>query len=125
VLDGEKWFVTFGSVAAVIVVMAMAEYPDRPGERLPTLFAVPSDAAGVEIVDDPPFTHNYPHGHPTIRFDCELPADAVLGGPDLVGKGGRVRTVPVPAWVKVAVGEWPDAAVIDTGRVWRPINRRS
>lgn len=44
---------------------------------------------------------------------------------DLVGKGGRVRTVPVPAWVKVAVGEWPDAAVIDTGRVWRPINRRS
>ena len=20
-------------------------------------------------MDDPPFTHTYPHGHPTIRFD--------------------------------------------------------
>ena len=28
---------------------------------------------GVEFVDDPQFTHNYPHGHPTIRFtDVEV-----------------------------------------------------
>jgi integrase len=25
---------------------------------------------------------------------------------DLVGKGGHVRTVPVPTWVKVAVDAW-------------------
>ena len=25
-------------------------------------------AAGISVVDDPPFTHTYPHGHPTIRF---------------------------------------------------------
>ena len=31
------------------------------------------DAAGVEFVDNPRFTHNYPHGHPTIRFtDVEV-----------------------------------------------------
>lgn len=78
VLDGEKWFVTFGSVAAVIVVMA---YAIDHGERLPTLFAVPADAPGVEIVDDPPFTHSYPHGHPTIRFTgVELTDADLLGG---------------------------------------------
>jgi acyl-CoA dehydrogenase len=76
-LDGEKWFVTFGSVAAVIVVMA---YAIVDGDRLPTLFAVPADSPGVEIVDDPPFTHSYPHGHPTIRFTgVELTDADVLG----------------------------------------------
>jgi alkylation response protein AidB-like acyl-CoA dehydrogenase len=88
-LDGEKWFVTFGGLASVIVVMAMAEHPDRPGSRLPTLFAVPSDTPGVEIVDDPPFTHHYPHGHPTMRFTgVELTDADVLGG---LGAGGDLQ----------------------------------
>jgi site-specific recombinase XerD len=42
---------------------------------------------------------------------------------DLVGKGGRVRTVAVPAWVKVTIDQWAEAAGIETGRLWRPINR--
>jgi site-specific recombinase XerD len=42
---------------------------------------------------------------------------------DLMGKGGRVRTVPVPAWVKVAVDTWLAAAGIERGRIWRSINR--
>lgn len=42
---------------------------------------------------------------------------------DLIGKGGRVRTVPVPAWVKVAIDEWLAVAGIVDGRVWRSINR--
>ena len=25
---------------------------------------------------------------------------------DLVGKGGHVRTVPVPSWVKTAIDQW-------------------
>ena len=50
------------------------------GERLPTLFLVERGTPGVEIVDDPPFTHAYPHGHPTVRFTAvEIPEDAVLG----------------------------------------------
>jgi alkylation response protein AidB-like acyl-CoA dehydrogenase len=82
VLDGEKWFVTYGSVAAVIVVMAMAQMASGPA---PTLFAVPAASPGVEIVDDPPFTHHYPHGHPTMRFsEVELTDADVLGG---VGAG--------------------------------------
>ena len=42
---------------------------------------------------------------------------------DLVGKHGRVRTVPMPAWVKVAVDAWTSAAAVTDGRVFRPVNR--
>ncbi|HEY2480371.1 MAG TPA: acyl-CoA dehydrogenase family protein [Solirubrobacterales bacterium] len=77
-LSGEKWFVTSGDVASVIIVMA--NVVDRAA-RLPTLFLVDVDAPGVEIVDNPRFTHSYPDGHPTFRFDgVALGADAVVGG---------------------------------------------
>jgi acyl-CoA dehydrogenase len=75
VIDGEKWFVTSGDVASAHVVVANAE------GHGPTLFIVDADVAGVETVDDPPFTHSFPHGHPTIRFTgVRVGADAVLGG---------------------------------------------
>ena len=76
-INGEKWFVTTGDVAKVLIVMANVVDGDR---LLPTLFVVESDAPGVEYVDDPPFTHNYPEGHPTIRFtDVEVGPEAVIG----------------------------------------------
>ena len=88
-IDGEKWFVTFGDVAAVLVVMAWAAPYDRPDERLPTLFAVPADAPGITVVDDPVFTHSYPHGHPTLSFTrVEVGADAVIGA---VGAGDDLQ----------------------------------
>jgi len=42
---------------------------------------------------------------------------------DLIGKGGHVRTVPVPTWVKLAVDNWLTAAGISTGPVFRAINK--
>jgi acyl-CoA dehydrogenase len=82
VLDGEKWFVTYGDVAAVYIVMALAE-------GRPTLFLVDRELDGISVVDDPPFTHSYPHGHPTIRFSgVELDDDAVIGG---VGGGDELQ----------------------------------
>jgi len=42
---------------------------------------------------------------------------------DLVGKHGRVRTTPVPTWVKVAVDAWTLAAGIGDGRIFLPVNR--
>jgi site-specific recombinase XerD len=42
---------------------------------------------------------------------------------DLIGKGGRVRTVPMPAWVKLAIDEWTTAAEITCGRIWLAINK--
>ena len=38
---------------------------------------------------------------------------------DLVGKGGHVRTVPIPSWVKTAVDSWTAAAGIAHGPVFR------
>jgi integrase len=42
---------------------------------------------------------------------------------DLVGKGGHVRTVPIPNWVKSTVDAWVAAAAIRHGRVFRAINK--
>ena len=79
VIDGEKWFVTYGDVAAVYIVMAKA-LVDGGGEQ-PTLFLVDRGLDGIEVVDDPPFSHTYPHGHPTIRFNgVQVADDAVVGG---------------------------------------------
>ena len=43
--------------------------------------------------------------------------------PDLRGKHGRLRTVPVPAWVKTALNGWTAAAGISEGRLLRSMNR--
>src|ERR1017187_9464859 len=40
---------------------------------------------------------------------------------DLFGKHGRVRTVPMPTWVKVAIDAWTSAAAIADGKVFRPV----
>jgi integrase len=42
---------------------------------------------------------------------------------DLVGKHGRIRTVAVPAWAKVAVDEWCLVGSIMEGRVFRQVNK--
>jgi integrase len=42
---------------------------------------------------------------------------------DLRGKGGRIRTVAVPIWVKVGVDAWLAAAGIENGRLLRPLSK--
>jgi integrase len=42
---------------------------------------------------------------------------------DLVGKGGHVRTVPMPAWVKDAVDRWKESAKVTAGRIFRAVSR--
>ena len=42
---------------------------------------------------------------------------------DLIGKHGRVRTVPMPTWVKVAIDGWTSASGVTDGHVFRPLNR--
>ena len=109
VLNGEKWFVTYGDVAAVYIVMASALVD---GERLPTLFLVDAGLDGIEVVDDPPFTHTYPHGHPTIRFrDVEVGEDAVIGG---LGGGDELQR----AWF---TEERLGIAARGVGSMWRLI----
>ena len=109
ILNGEKWFVTYGDVAAVYIVMASALVD---GEKLPTLFLVDAGLGGIEVVDDPPFTHTYPHGHPTIRFrDVEVGEDAVIGG---LGGGDELQR----AWF---TEERLGIAARGVGSMWRLI----
>lgn len=42
---------------------------------------------------------------------------------DLIGKHGRVRSVPMPMWAKAAIDQWTAAAGIDSGYIFRPVNR--
>ena len=42
---------------------------------------------------------------------------------DMKGKGGRIRTVPMPSWTKVATDAWTLAAGFSAGRVFRPVNK--
>jgi acyl-CoA dehydrogenase len=103
VIDGEKWFVTYGDVAAVYIVVAMAD-------EGPTLFLVDRSCEGIEVVDDPPFTHSYPHGHPTIRFNAvRVGDDAVVGG---VGDGDALQR----AWF---TEERIGIAARGVGAMWR------
>ena len=110
VIDGEKWFVTYGDVAAVYIVMANALVD---GEKLPTLFLVDSGLDGIELVDEPPFTHTYPHGHPTVRFTgVRVGEDAVVGG---LGGGDDLQR----AWF---TEERLGIAARGVGSMWRLID---
>lgn len=42
---------------------------------------------------------------------------------DLIGKGGHIRTVPVPEWVKAALDQWTQAAGVSEGKVFRAVAR--
>ena len=42
---------------------------------------------------------------------------------DLVGKHHRVRTIPMPTWVKVAIDAWATKAAVTEEHVFRPVNR--
>ena len=42
---------------------------------------------------------------------------------DLVGKGGHIRTVPVPDWVRNELTQWLIAAGIDRGKLFRRVNK--
>jgi integrase len=42
---------------------------------------------------------------------------------DLIGKGRRVRTVPIPQWVKQALDRWMTAAGIKEGKIFRAVTK--
>ncbi len=42
---------------------------------------------------------------------------------DLVGKGGHIRTIPVPDWVRAGIDAWTEASGVTTGVLLRSINK--
>ncbi len=74
-INGEKWFVTSGNLADFLFVQAKA---DEDGDAL---FIVDMDSPGIEMVENPLFSHTFPSHHPTYRFtDVKVPARNRIGG---------------------------------------------
>jgi integrase len=42
---------------------------------------------------------------------------------DMEGKGGRIRTVAIPVWVRLGIDAWQTAAGIDRERLLRPVSK--
>jgi site-specific recombinase XerD len=42
---------------------------------------------------------------------------------DLIGKGGHIRTVPIPEWLKAALNQWMAAAGVAEGKIFRAVAR--
>ena len=85
VIDGHKWFSSNGSIADFLIVMAVTNPEARRYQRA-SMFIVPADTPGVEIVRDVatmehPWESWAKYGnHAEIRYhDVRVPADALLG----------------------------------------------
>jgi acyl-CoA dehydrogenase len=89
VLNGDKWFASSANHAAFIIVMAATD-TSAPAHQRATMFIVPSDTPGFEIVREVGlFCDEYRSGgHPWIRFSDVRVTDDLRLGP--VGEGFKV-----------------------------------
>src|SRR6202008_1206256 len=84
--DGPQWFPSNASIADFLIVMAVTNPDARPSQRA-SMFIVPVDTPGVQIVRDVP-TMEHPWestgpygGHAEVIYDgARIPAQALLGG---------------------------------------------
>ena len=51
IINGEKWFSSFASMASVIIVMAMTD-PDAPPYERYSMFVVPGETPGINVLRD-------------------------------------------------------------------------
>jgi acyl-CoA dehydrogenase len=81
VIDGHKWWTTGGSEADLLLVMARTDEDAHPYEGA-SIFLVPAETDGVEIVRDVPHLGGDPvgHSHAEIRYDgVRVPEENLLG----------------------------------------------
>lgn len=80
-LDGEKSYVTNGTLAGLFVVLAITA---MDGERKRySFFLVPRDTLGLEVIEAETPASMWPVGHVALRLSgCRVPADALLGPRD-------------------------------------------
>ncbi|MDZ7702521.1 MAG: acyl-CoA dehydrogenase family protein [Halobacteriales archaeon] len=84
VIDGHKWWTTGGSEADLLIVLARTD-PDAHPYEGSSLFLVPADADGVELVRDVPHLGGAITGgsHAEIRYDgVRVPEANLLGTRD-------------------------------------------
>jgi acyl-CoA dehydrogenase len=82
VINGEKWFSSHANFASFLIVLAVTD-PDEPAHRKMSMFVVPSDTPGINIVRNVPvYGHADDEGtHSYIRYeDVRIPKENLLGG---------------------------------------------
>ena len=92
VVNGEKWFSSNAKFADFLVLMAVTD-PAAERHRRASMFVVPTDSPGVEIIRNVGVTgHAGREGtHAYVRYqDVRVPADHLLGGE---GDGFKVAQV--------------------------------
>ena len=81
-INGEKWFSSFASMASFIIVMAMTD-PDAPPYERYSMFVVPGDTPGINVLRDvglgyQPLGGGGREGY--VRYEnVRVPADHMLG----------------------------------------------
>jgi acyl-CoA dehydrogenase len=91
VIEGEKWFSSNARFAAFLIVLAVTD-PDAPPYERMSMFIVPAETPGVEIIRNVATVNERDeldegiHGY--VRYNhVRVPLDAMLGGP---GEGFKV-----------------------------------
>ncbi len=80
VIDGEKWFSSNARYAAFFIVMAVTD-PDAPAYRRMSMFIVPADTPGVEIIRNLTFYGEPEATHAYMRYrQVRVPRENMLGG---------------------------------------------
>lgn len=75
ILNGEKWYVTSANLADFFWFQAQL-----PDENDDALFLVDQGTAGIEMTDNPLFSHTYAAHHPTYQFtNVRVPASQRVG----------------------------------------------
>jgi acyl-CoA dehydrogenase len=75
ILNGEKWYVTSANLADFFWFQAQL-----PGEDDDALFFVDKDLDGIEMTDNPLFSHTYAAHHPTYTFtNVRVPVSKRVG----------------------------------------------
>jgi len=76
-INGEKWFVTSANLADFLWVQA------KTAGGYDSLFLVDKHCEGVEVIDNPLFSHTFAAHHPTYRFsDVFVPEENRVGAED-------------------------------------------
>lgn len=78
VLDGEKWFLTGFNLADFCFFQA--KIAGGGNDWAHALFFVDLDTPGIEVIENPPFSHNFEAHHPTVRFrNVRVPDENRIG----------------------------------------------
>jgi acyl-CoA dehydrogenase len=80
VINGEKWFSSHADFASFLILLAVTD-PDATRHHRMSMFVVPADTPGVQILRNVPvYGHNDGGTHSYIRYEnVRIPADHLLG----------------------------------------------